>query len=54
MRRKPILTISCPSIDLQIALTALEHGAGEIWTHDRHFLAVPGLPINDPLGPRTR
>lgn len=35
--------------DLQIALLALEHGAREIWTHDRQFLAAPGLRIIDPL-----
>jgi toxin-antitoxin system PIN domain toxin len=35
--------------DLQIALLALEHGAREIWTHDRHFLAAPGLRVVDPL-----
>ena len=35
--------------DLQIALLALEHGAREIWTHDRHFLAPPGLRVVDPL-----
>jgi toxin-antitoxin system PIN domain toxin len=35
--------------DLQIALTALEHGAREMWTHDRGFLAVPGLRVHDPL-----
>jgi len=37
--------------DLQIALTAFEHGAREIWTHDRHFVPVPGLRVRDPLGP---
>jgi hypothetical protein len=35
--------------DLQIALIALEHGAREIWTHDRHFLAAGGLRVVDPL-----
>jgi predicted nucleic acid-binding protein len=40
--------------DLQIALTALEHGATEIWTHDRRFLAVPGVRARDPLPPRAR
>lgn len=34
--------------DLQIALTALEHGAEQIWTH-RHFPRLPGLKIVDPL-----
>jgi uncharacterized protein len=35
--------------DLQIALLAVEHGAREIWTHDRNFLATPGLRVVDPL-----
>jgi predicted nucleic acid-binding protein len=35
--------------DLQIALTAQEGGAHEIWTHDRTFTTVPGLKIFDPL-----
>lgn len=35
--------------DLQIAIIALEHGAREIWTHDRHFVSVPGVKIHDPL-----
>ncbi len=35
--------------DLQIALTALENGASEIWTHDAGFLMVPGLRVHDPL-----
>ncbi|RME21972.1 MAG: PIN domain-containing protein [Deltaproteobacteria bacterium] len=35
--------------DLQISLTALEAGASELWTHDRHFVSVPGLKIHDPL-----
>jgi len=36
--------------DLQIALTALDAGATEIWTHDRNFVTVPGLKVRDPLG----
>ena len=36
--------------DLQIALTALDAGATEIWTHDRNFVSVPGLGVRDPLG----
>ena len=36
--------------DLQIAVIALEHGAHEIWTHDRNFTSVPGLKVRDPLG----
>jgi len=48
------LKINGPHIfDLQIAVIALEHGATEIWTHDRNFVSVPGLPVHDPL-PRRR
>lgn len=35
--------------DLQIALCALDGGATELWTHDRHFVKVPGLRMHDPL-----
>ena len=35
--------------DLQIALTAFDSGAAELWTHDSHFVALPGLRIHDPL-----
>lgn len=35
--------------DLQIALTALDHGATEIWTTDLRFVAVPGLRSVNPL-----
>lgn len=35
--------------DLQIALTAFENGAREIWTHDRAFVSLPGLRVRDPL-----
>jgi hypothetical protein len=35
--------------DLQIALTAVENGAREIWTHDRNFLSLPGLRVRDPF-----
>ena len=35
--------------DLQIALTAFENGATEIWTHDRGFLAFPALDCTTPL-----
>jgi predicted nucleic acid-binding protein len=35
--------------DLQIALTAAENGAHEIWTHDAAFVRVPSLRIRDPL-----
>ena len=35
--------------DLQIALTALENGATELWSHDRGFAGLPGLLVRDPL-----
>ncbi len=35
--------------DLQIALTAFDNGAVELWTHDREFSTVPGLRVSDPL-----
>jgi predicted nucleic acid-binding protein len=35
--------------DLQIALTAFDNGATEIWTHDRGFLTVAGMALRDPL-----
>lgn len=35
--------------DLQIGLTALEHGAHEIWTHDGGFTHIPGIRLHDPL-----
>jgi len=35
--------------DLQIALIAYEHGAREIWTHDRNFASVPSVRVRDPL-----
>lgn len=44
------LDVSGPRIfDLQIALTAFEGGATEIWTHDADFVSVPGLRVHDPL-----
>ena len=44
------LRVSGPRIfDLAIALTALEAGAGEIWTHDPGFLSIRGLPVVFPL-----
>jgi uncharacterized protein len=44
------LAVEGPRIfDLQIALTALEHGAREIWTHDQRFVSIPGLAVRDPL-----
>jgi toxin-antitoxin system PIN domain toxin len=42
--------VSGPRIfDLQIALTAFEGGATELWTHDAAFITVPGLRVFDPL-----
>lgn len=35
--------------DLHIALTALDHGATELWSHDRGFVILPGLRLVDPL-----
>jgi len=35
--------------DLQIALTAFENGATELWTNDSHFQSVPGLPVRNPI-----
>jgi hypothetical protein len=35
--------------DLQIGLTAIEHGATELWTHDAKFVKLPGLNVHDPL-----
>ena len=35
--------------DLQIALTVADAGATTIWTHDRGFLHLPGLRVEDPL-----
>jgi predicted nucleic acid-binding protein len=44
------LGVSGPRIfDLQIALTAFEGGATELWTHDGAFITVPGLRVFDPL-----
>ena len=35
--------------DMQIALVAADAGATELWSHDRHFVSLPGLPVVDPL-----
>ncbi len=35
--------------DLQIALTAFEGGATDLWTHDTRFVKIPGLRLHDPL-----
>ena len=36
-------------LDLQIALTAFENGAAELWTHAQGFTRVPGMRFVDPL-----
>lgn len=36
--------------DLHIALIARDNGARILWTHDSHFLSLPGLALHDPLG----
>jgi hypothetical protein len=44
------LEVSGPRIfDLQIALSAFEGGATDLWTHDAAFVTVPGLRVSDPL-----
>ncbi len=35
--------------DLQIALTAFDNGATELWSHDAGFATFPGLRTRDPL-----
>ena len=46
------LSVAGPRIfDLQIALTAFEGGATQLWTADRRFLSVPGLPVVHPFAP---
>jgi len=35
--------------DLQIGLICHDAGTREIWSHDRNFIAVPGLVVTDPL-----
>ena len=34
--------------DLQIALVAADAGATELWSHDRQFVSLPGLPVVNP------
>lgn len=47
------LRVSGPRVfDLQIAVTALDHGATELWSHDRGFVTLPGLRLVDPLSRR--
>jgi predicted nucleic acid-binding protein len=44
------LDVTGPRIfDLQIALTAFDNGATEIWTHDDGFISFPGLRVHDPI-----
>jgi uncharacterized protein len=44
------LSVRGPRVfDLQIALTAFDNGAAEVWTHDSRFVAFPGLRVHDPL-----
>ncbi len=44
------LSVIGPRIfDLQIALCALDGGAGRVWTNDRRFVKLPGLAIEHPL-----
>lgn len=44
------LDVSGPRVfDLQIALAAIDNGATELWTHDAHFVRVPGLRVVHPL-----
>ena len=44
------LGVSGPRIfDLQIALTAFEGGATELWTNDSRFVSVACLRVHDPL-----
>ncbi len=35
--------------DLQIALTAFDNGATELWSHDPDFASLPGLVLRNPL-----
>lgn len=50
LERAAALSVTGPRLfDLQIALTALEHGATELWTHDAAFVKVPRLRVYDPL-----
>jgi len=44
------LDVTGPRVfDLQIALAAIDNGATELWTHDTHFVQVPGLRVVHPL-----
>ena len=44
------LSVAGPRVfDLQIALTAFEGGATQLWTADRRFVSVPGLRVVQPF-----
>ena len=44
------MAITGPRIfDLQIGLVAADAGATELWTHDRGFIAPPGMRVHDPI-----
>jgi hypothetical protein len=46
------LDISGPRVfDLQIALTAFERGATQLWTLDARFVKMPGLRVVNPVAP---
>jgi toxin-antitoxin system PIN domain toxin len=47
------LDVSGPRVfDLQIALTAFERGATDLWTADARFVKLPGLRLHNPLSLR--
>ena len=44
------LDVAGPRVfDLQIALTAFDNGATELWTADARFVKLPGLRLFNPL-----
>jgi len=50
MQVAAVLKVAGPRIfDLQIALTAFESGAHELWTNDSHFQSIPGLQVRNPI-----
>jgi predicted nucleic acid-binding protein len=50
MQAAAALKVAGPRIfDLQIALTAFESGAHELWTIDSHFQSIPGLQVRNPI-----
>jgi toxin-antitoxin system PIN domain toxin len=47
------LEVSGPRVfDLQIALTAFESGATDLWTADSRFVKLPGLRLHNPFSTR--